>query len=184
MNINKIILKLPARITSQLTLMLLTTATVAFIQNEQALQWNHSPDLWVLATHGYGLLLLLMWISRFFHRDTLRMERALGALFLAIMPWVYALGNAWNPKIPLPILLLELSAIPFYGFLAWQGWSKSYLILAGGIVAHGLIWDLVHLITLRHVVPDWYSQTCLTADLLLGIYFWLRLRLCQDQTVI
>ncbi len=94
-------------------------------------------------------------------------ERLLLALFLGAMPFVYVLSYLRAPQPGwLPI---ELFGIVLYVVPAVLGMRRSAWYLAGGILAHGLLWDLSHF---DHTafIPNWYAIGCLIADIGLGVY--------------
>jgi hypothetical protein len=94
-------------------------------------------------------------------------ERALLALFLGGMPFVYV--ASWLVAPEPGWLGIELVGVMIFVPLAVLGATRSAWYLAGGIAAHGLLWDVWH-----HgrttFVPDWYTIGCLVADVGIGLY--------------
>jgi hypothetical protein len=94
-------------------------------------------------------------------------ERTVLAVFLGGMPFVYVASWLVSPE---PGWLgIELLGVAIFVPLAILGTTRSAWFLAGGIAAHGLLWDVWH-----HgrttFVPDWYTIGCLVADLGIGLY--------------
>lgn len=100
-------------------------------------------------------------------------ERRLLALFLGLMPTVYLLSGAWH-GMPSPWLLVEVGGQVVFGALALGGLWGSPWLLAVGIAAHGLLWDLPHL-GRTPFMPDWYAIACLIVDVGWGGYAALRI---------
>jgi len=99
-------------------------------------------------------------------------ERGLLAAFLLFMPTVYLTslllhggGSPWPA--------VELAGQAIFAVLAFAGLRSSGWILAAGITAHGLLWDLWH-----HgrtpFIPDWYTIGCLVVDVGWGFYAFSR----------
>jgi hypothetical protein len=131
--------------------------------------------------HLAGLLALVtiavFWATRALGPRGRRAERYIAALFLAAMPLVYITawyqtGGAGAANYWLPI---EIAGFPAYGGLALVGLTHPWL-LAVGIAAHGITWDLWHHFTATGYVPHWYATGCLVVDLALGLYLFIRLR--------
>jgi hypothetical protein len=94
-------------------------------------------------------------------------ERALLALFLGGMPFVYV--ASWMVAPQPGWLPVELLGVAIFVPLALLGWWRSPWFLAGGIAAHGLMWDLWHFGHSSYI-PDWYAIGCLVADVGIGVY--------------
>jgi len=96
-----------------------------------------------------------------------RAERLLLALFLGGMPLVYV-GSWFRLQQP-GWLWIELVGTCVFVVLAVLGWRRSAWFLAGGILAHGLLWDLPHHAR-QEFVPTWYTLGCLIVDVGMAIY--------------
>src|SRR5262245_45526053 len=94
-------------------------------------------------------------------------ERLLLAIFLAGMPLIYV--SSWLLAPQPGWLVAELIGTAVFVALALIGWRRSIWVLALGIAAHGLAWDLWHY---GHAafIPNWYALGCLITDVSLGIY--------------
>jgi len=94
-------------------------------------------------------------------------ERLVLAVFLAGMPLIYL--SSWLLAPQPGWLAGELVGTALFAALAFIGWRRSIWVLAFGIAAHGLAWDLWHY---DHAtfIPNWYALGCLITDVSLGIY--------------
>lgn len=95
------------------------------------------------------------------------LERTLVAAFLAGMPAIYLwavlrAGDGGGAR-------LELLGLLVYGGWALLGWRRrSLLLLAAGVAAHGLAWDLWHHGRAGTIQP-WYPLDCLIVDVAFGL---------------
>lgn len=89
-------------------------------------------------------------------------KRALLALFLAGMPFVY-LWAAVLSHDPGAVVLESVGALIFVP-LAVLGYRRSFSILGLGIAAHGIAWDVWHRSHASYIEP-WYPVGCLIVDL-------------------
>lgn len=119
--------------------------------------------------------MVAFYVTRFFGKRGMAVERQWAALFLAAMPLVYIAGWFRSGASGLQ-LVLELIAFIFFAAVAWKGFKSNPLWLPAGIAAHGLIWDLWHLFLSPSSVPHWYSLDCLLADSGLALYLVLRIK--------
>jgi hypothetical protein len=121
-----------------------------------------------------AFVLLLLYATRWFGETGILIERIVLAFFLAGMPVIYIQrwfldraqsGEGW--------LAIEVLGFVVYGALAWVGFKRSPWFLAGGIAAHGIVWDLAHLHSAY--IPSWYAIACLVVDIGLGLYIAARI---------
>lgn len=91
------------------------------------------------------------------------------SLSLAVIPFIY-IGFSIDPH----SLILTVPAASFFLFFAYWGYKKHYVLIIAGLVLHGL-WDVLfpHVST---IAPHGYDVFCLTIDVLLALYFYLKLR--------
>lgn len=91
------------------------------------------------------------------------------SLNLAVIPFIY-IGFSIDPH----SLMLTIPAASFFLFLAYWGYKKHYMLIVVGLALHGL-WDVLfpHVST---VAPDGYDIFCITIDVLLAFYFYLKLK--------
>ncbi len=131
---------------------------------------KHLLDPSYIAFMGYAGSALLIVLLRLLRRGA-RFERVYLGLFLAAMPWVY-IANAILVHSQSWLPLEIVGAVVFTG-LAVHGVWRSPWSLVGGILLHGVVWDLSHH-TRTPFMPDWYTIGCLVADVLLAAYAALR----------
>ena len=91
------------------------------------------------------------------------------SLNLAVIPFIY-IGFSIDPY----TLMLTIPGASFFLMFAYWGYKKNYMLTVIGLVLHGL-WDVVfpHVST---AAPHNYDIFCLTIDVLLAFYFYLRLK--------
>ena len=91
------------------------------------------------------------------------------SLNLAVIPFIY-IGFSIDPY----TLMLTVPAATFFLMFAYWGYQKNYLLIVIGLALHGL-WDVVfpHVST---VAPHGYDIFCITIDVLLALYFYLKLK--------
>ncbi len=127
-------------------------------------EWSRAAEPTTQAIYGFFLALAVIALAR--ARGRPRLERAALALLLAAMPVVYlraALEGAHRGARVCP----EVVGVVLFAGAAVGGWLHPWL-LAAGIVAHGVAWDLWHLGA--RLVPDWYAAACAVVDVGLGTY--------------
>lgn len=132
-------------------------------------EWSLShlgEPVFLAAIGGIGTSLLLAMLRLRGMRGT-AVERFALSLFLGGMPFVYL--ASWLVAPQPGWLGIELVGVVVFVALAFLGATRSAWYLAGGIAAHGLLWDLWHR---GHTtfVPDWYTVGCLVADIGIGLY--------------
>jgi hypothetical protein len=127
-------------------------------------EWSRATEPTTQAVYGFFLAIALIALAR--ARGRARLERTSLALLLAAMPVVYlraALEGAHRGARVWPEVL---GLVLFAGAAAFGCLYPR--LLAAGIVAHGIAWDLWHLGT--GLVPDWYAAACAVVDAALGAY--------------
>ena len=95
-------------------------------------------------------------------------KRLFGAFTVVGIAFIYV-GFAWND---LPALtIVAISIVPFVG-LSYYGQTKNFNLIVLGLLLHG-VWDMVFP-RFSSVVPKGYDIFCLTADVILAAYFYVR----------
>jgi hypothetical protein len=148
-------------------LMAATLATAIALAGAPSWQ-NLATDVCLLAGVLAAATMTLLWITRFLGAAGRRIERAWLAAFLAGMPLVYLASWLVHDGHNRLWLGIETLALPVFVLLAVLALKRSPWYLAGGLLAHGLLWDAWHLSGL--VVPAWYARGCLLVDVALGAY--------------
>lgn len=90
------------------------------------------------------------------------------SLNLAVIPFIY-IGFSIDPH----SLALTIPSASMFLFFAYWGYKGSYMFTVVGLVLHGL-WDVLfpHV---SSVAPHGYDIFCITIDVLLALYFYLKL---------
>ena len=96
------------------------------------------------------------------------------SLSLAVIPFIY-IGFSIDPR----ALVLTIPAASFFLMFAYWGYKTNYLLIVIGLALHGL-WDVLfpHVST---VAPHGYDVFCITIDILLAFYFYVKLK--PEKTV-
>jgi len=127
------------------------------------------PCLWASVAAGATILLLL--VTRHLGDHARLFEVRWLAVFLAGMPLIYL--ARWTlkaaPTGKSTWLLVELAGVLLYVTLAILGLKRPWLI-AAGIAAHGIAWDVWHYFPGSSYIPSWYAIGCLVVDIGLGTY--------------
>jgi len=73
---------------------------------------------------------------------------------------------------PVSSITLEVAVALIFYFLAIIGYTKNNLLIAYGIILHG-IWDIFHHkgLFVKTDVPVYWPSFCLTVDIIDGLYF-------------
>lgn len=90
-------------------------------------------------------------------------------LSLAVIPFIYI-----GFSLELRTLMLTIPSAAFFVLLAYLGYKKNYLVTVAGLAIHGL-WDLLFPF-LSKSAPQGYDLFCITIDLVLAMYFYIKLR--------
>lgn len=71
-------------------------------------------------------------------------------------------------------IVLEIGVALFFYFLALTGYTKNNLLLAYGILLHG-IWDIFHhnSLVIGTDIPGYWPSFCFIVDIIDGLYFFI-----------
>ena len=97
-------------------------------------------------------------------------KRLIGALTLVGIPFIY-IGFAWQD---IPSLLICILAVAVFVALAYFGYKNNFILIPIGLVLHGC-WDVAFPM-FSSAAPEGYDIFCLTIDVLLAVYFYLRVK--------
>jgi hypothetical protein len=97
-------------------------------------------------------------------------KRLLASLTLVGIAFIYV-GFSWAH---VPSLVYVILGGSVFIALAYFGYKKNFMLIILGLLLHG-IWDLVFPL-FSSMAPKGYDIFCLTIDILLAIYFYLRLK--------
>ena len=118
---------------------------------------------------GLGVTAAIITFAEIFRKIDLSFFASLN---LAVIPFIY-IGFSIDPH----ALMLTIPHSLFFVMFAYLGYKNNYLLTVIGLALHGL-WDVFfpHVST---VAPQGYDVFCLTIDVLLAMYFYLKLRLIK-----
>jgi hypothetical protein len=115
---------------------------------------------------GLGTTVAIIAFTEVFRKIDLKF---FASLSLAVIPFIY-IGFSIDPH----SLMLTIPGASFFLMFAYWGYKKNYLLTVIGLALHGL-WDILFPLV-STVAPHGYDVFCLTIDVLLALYFYLKLR--------
>jgi len=115
---------------------------------------------------GLSITAAIILFAEIFRKIDLKFFASLN---LAVIPFIY-IGFSIHPD----SLVFTIPGAAFFLFFAYWGYKKNYMYTVIGLALHGL-WDVFfpHVST---VAPHGYDVFCITIDLLLALYFFLKLK--------
>lgn len=95
---------------------------------------------------------------------------------LAVIPFIY-IGFSIDPH----SLLLTIPSASMFLFFAYWGYKGNYMFTVIGLILHGL-WDVLfpHI---SAVAPHGYDIFCITIDILLAIYFYIKIKAIDNFAI-
>ncbi|HUR65107.1 MAG TPA: DUF6010 family protein [Chitinophagaceae bacterium] len=103
-------------------------------------------------------------------------KRLIAALTLTGIPFIY-IGFCWGH---VPSLIYAILAVVVFVALAYFGYKGNFILVVIGLALHG-VWDLLFPL-FSSAAPKGYDIFCLTIDVLLAIYFYIRVRPLKRST--
>lgn len=97
-------------------------------------------------------------------------RRLIGSLTLTGIAFIY-IGFSWAD---VPSLVSAILAVAVFFWLSYFGYKRNFVLVIAGLVLHG-IWDIVFPL-FSTSAPEGYGIFCLTVDLLLALYFFIRVK--------
>jgi hypothetical protein len=97
-------------------------------------------------------------------------RRLIGALTLSGIAFIY-IGFCWKD---VPSLVAAIFGVGVFFALSYLGYKWNFLVIIIGLLLHGA-WDIVFPL-FSSAAPEGYGIFCLTIDILLAIYYYLRIR--------
>ena len=115
---------------------------------------------------GFGTSVAIIVFVEIFRKIDLKFFASLN---LAVIPFIY-IGFSIDPY----ALMLTIPGASLFLMFAYWGYKKNYMLTVIGLALHGL-WDVLfpHVST---VAPHGYDVFCLTIDVLLALYFYMKLK--------
>lgn len=120
---------------------------------------------------GLGTTVAIIAFAEIFKKIDLKL---FASLSLAVIPFIY-IGFSIDPY----ALVLTVPAASIFLMFAYWGYKKNYLLLVIGLALHG-VWD-VAFPHVSSVAPHGYDVFCITIDVLLALYFYLKLKPVKSQ---
>ena len=106
----------------------------------------------------------LVEIFKFFEK------RLIGALTLVGIAFIY-IGFSWSD---IPSLIYAILGVALFFVLSYFGYKKNFFLIIIGLILHG-IWDILFPY-FSSTAPEGYGIFCLTIDVLLALYFYIRVK--------
>lgn len=97
-------------------------------------------------------------------------KRLIGALTLTGIAFIY-IGFTWSD---IPSLIYSIVAVALFLALSYFGYKRNFMLIIIGLVLHG-VWDILFPY-FGSKAPEGYGIFCLTIDILLAIYFYIRVK--------
>lgn len=97
-------------------------------------------------------------------------KRLVGAMTLVGIAFIY-IGFSWSD---VPSLIYSILGVALFFTLAYFGYKKNFILVITGLLLHG-IWDVLFPY-LSSAAPEGYDIFCITIDILLAPYFYIRVR--------
>ena len=120
---------------------------------------------------GFSVTAAIIAFTEIFRKIDLKFFASLN---LAVIPFIY-IGFSIDPY----VLILTVPAASLFLLFAYWGYKRNYMLTVIGLALHGL-WDVFfpHVST---VAPHGYDVFCITIDVLLAVYFYLKLKPTKKQ---
>jgi len=97
-------------------------------------------------------------------------KRLIGALTLVGIAFIY-IGFCWQDILSLTYTII---GVILFLLLSYFGYKRNFNLIILGLVLHG-IWDVLFPL-FSSTIPEGYDMFCLTVDLLLAVYFYIRVK--------
>ena len=121
---------------------------------------------------GLGITTAIIAFAEIFRKIDLKFFASLN---LAVIPFIY-IGFSIDPS----ALILTIPSALFFVLFAYLGYKKNYIFTVIGLALHGL-WDIFFPYVSK-VAPHGYDVFCITIDVLLALYFYLKLKPSSKQS--
>lgn len=121
---------------------------------------------------GLGITAAIIAFAEIFRNIDLKF---FASLSLAVIPFIY-IGFSIDPY----SLILTIPGASFFLMFAYWGYKKNFMLTVIGLALHGL-WD-VFFPCVSTVAPHGYDVFCITIDVLLAFYFYLKLKPIKKQS--
>src|SRR5215210_3354761 len=119
--------------------------------------------IWGIVT-AILIIVLVRLLSKYFT------AKLFAATILVAIAFIYV-GFSLKEN-PVSLIILEIGVALVLYFLAIIGYTKNSLLIAFGIILHG-IWDIFHhkALFVETNIPGYWPSFCFTVDIIDGLYF-------------
>ena len=97
-------------------------------------------------------------------------KRLIGALTLVGIAFIY-IGFTWHDAYSLTYAIFGVAV---FVALSYFGYKMNFMLIIIGFILHG-IWDMLFPL-ISSTAPEGYDIFCLTIDILMAIYFYIRVK--------
>jgi hypothetical protein len=130
---------------------------------------------------GVAIAVLIIIITRILSKYFT--VRLIAATILVAIAFIYV-GFSLKDN-PVNLIILEIAVALVFYFLAIIGYTRNGLLIAYGIVLHG-VWDIFHHngFFVQTDLPVYWPSFCLTIDIIDGLYFFFLFRKQNSSKVV
>jgi hypothetical protein len=113
---------------------------------------------------AFAIIILSRVLSKYFT------VKLIAATILVAIAFIYVGFSLKNN--PVNLIVLEIGVALILYFLAIIGYTRNSLLIAYGIILHGL-WDIFHHrgFLIGTDIPDYWPSFCFIIDIIDGLYF-------------
>jgi hypothetical protein len=113
---------------------------------------------------GVVIIILSRMLSKYFT------TKLLAATILVAIAFIYV-GFSLKDN-PVSLIVLEVAIALIFYFMATIGYTGNSLLIAYGIILHG-VWDIFHHkgFLIKTDIPLYWSSFCFIVDIIDGLYF-------------
>ena len=103
-------------------------------------------------------------------------KKLLAAFTLTGIPFIYIGFSFHDPQ----SLFASILAVAFFVALAYYGYKNNFYLVIAGLALHAL-WDLAFPL-FSSMAPEGYDIFCITIDVLLALYFYIRIKVIENNS--
>ena len=116
-----------------------------------------------------AIIIALLEILKFFDK------RLIAAFTLVGIPFIY-IGFSLHDT---PSLIYCIAGVTLFSMMAYFGYKKNFILVIAGLALHG-VWDVLFPY-FSSVQPKGYDIFCITIDIILAVYFFMRVKRAQKS---
>jgi hypothetical protein len=93
------------------------------------------------------------------------------ATILVAIAFIYV-GYSLKGENTIGLIILEVAVTLIFYFIAVIGYTRNSLLIAYGIILHG-VWDILHHngLLVKTDIPEYWASFCLVVDIIDGLFF-------------